>query len=333
MTETRAFRPRTKTTGAVGVSPTTRMGMLRFNKVLNYIAVLTVALLAVAQSAAKDPESKLFDAGKLIEDVRVLSADDMEGRSLDRPSITKVREYIKKRFIEVGVQPTDQVFDVQMRGQESPAKGINYVASIKGKKKSNKYIVITAHYDHLGIRNDETFNGADDNASGTAALFAIASYFKKHQPEHSLIFVALDAEEKGLVGARHFVANPSVPKESIVLNVNMDMIGRNDRGELYAAGAFSYPHLKPILEKVQKAAAVRLLLGHDDPKLGMGDWTNQSDQAAFHAAKIPFIYFGVEDHKDYHKSTDDFVGIQPEFYVRAVETILGAVGAFDKELK
>jgi Zn-dependent M28 family amino/carboxypeptidase len=308
------------------------MGMLRFNKALICLAILAVALAAVAQSAAKDPESKLFDAGKLIEDVRVLSADDMEGRSLDRPSITKAREYIKKRFIEVGLQPTEQVFDVRVRGQETPAKGINYVATIKGKKNADRYSVITAHYDHLGIRTGETFNGADDNASGTAALFAIASYFKKHQPDHSLIFVALDAEEKGLVGARHFVANPPVAKDSVVLNVNMDMIGRNDRGELYAAGAFSYPHLKPVLEKVQAKAAVKLLLGHDDPKLGMGDWTNQSDHAAFHAAKIPFIYFGVEDHKDYHRSTDDFAGIQPEFYVKAVETILNAIKAFDSAL-
>lgn len=308
------------------------MGM-RFNKALNYFAVLTVTLSAVSQTAAKEPESKLFDAGKLIEDVRVLSADDMEGRSPDRPSITKAREYIKKRFAEVGVQATEQAFDVRMRGQETAAKGINYVATIKGKKKADKYIVITAHYDHLGVRNGEIFNGADDNASGTAALFAIASYFKKHQPDHSLILVALDAEEKGLVGARHFVANPPVPKESIILNVNMDMIGRNDRGELYAAGAFSYPHLKPILEKVQAKAAVKLLLGHDDPKTGRDDWTNQSDQAAFHAAKIPFIYFGVEDHNDYHRSTDDFSGIQPEFYVKAVETITTAISRLDKELK
>ena len=305
------------------------MGMLRFNKALICLAILAVALSAVAQTVAKDPESKLFDAGKLIEDVRVLSADDMEGRSPDRPSITKAREYIKKRFAEVGVKPIEQSFDVRVRGQETAAKGINYVATIKGKKKADKYIVITAHYDHLGVRNGEIFNGADDNASGTAALFAIASYFKKHQPDHSLIFVALDAEEKGLVGARHFVANPPVPKESIILNVNMDMIGRNDRGELYAAGAFSYPHLKPILEKVQAKATVKLLLGHDDPKTGRDDWTNQSDQAAFHAARIPFIYFGVEDHKDYHRSTDDFAGIQPEFYVSAVETILGAIREID----
>ena len=137
----------------------------------------------------------------------------------------------------------------------------------------------------------------------------------------------------GLQGARHFVGNLPVPKDSILLNVNMDMLARNDKGELYAAGTFHYPHLRPALEKAQKKAKVKLLLGHDDPKLGRDDWTKQSDHGAFHAAKIPFIYFGVEDHTDYHKPTDDFANIHPEFYVRAVETILKAARTLDKELK
>ncbi len=291
--------------------------------------ILAIASSVVAQSAAKAPESRLFDAGKLIEDVRILSADDMEGRSLDRPSISKTRDHITRRFVEVGLKPIEQAFPVRVRGQETPVKGVNYFATISGKEKADKYIVITAHYDHLGVRNGEIFKGADDNASGTAALFAIASYFAKNQPDHSLIFIALDAEEKGFLGARHFVANPPVAKESIVLNVNMDMISRDDKGELYATGTRLYPQLKPALEKVQKTAGVKLLLGHDDPSTGRNDWTNQSDQAAFHAAKIPFIYFGVEDHKDYHRSTDDFAGIQPEFYVKAVETIIEAVKAID----
>lgn len=300
----------------------------------SFVIFAAIAFSAVARTAAKDPESKLFDARKLFEDARILSTDEMGGRSAESPGMEKARDYIEKRYRESGIHDFfgfgyRQGFGIETSSGKSPIRGINFVGQLKGRKNADKYIVITAHYDHLGVRNGEIFNGADDNASGTAALFAIASYFRKHQPDHSLIFVALDAEEKGLVGARHFVANPPVPKESIVLNVNMDMIGRNDRGELYAAGAFSYPHLKPILEKVQAKAAVKLLLGHDDPKLGMGDWTNQSDHAAFHAAKIPFIYFGVEDHKDYHKSTDDFAGIQPGFYVKAVETIMQAICELD----
>ena len=258
----------------------------------------------------------------------------MEGRSPAQPSITKAREYVKRRFKESGLEPLeadfDQPFEIKRRGGTGTISGVNYVGLIKGSRLPEKYIVITAHYDHVGIRDGKIYNGADDNASGTSALFALASYFNKNRPDHSLIFVAFDAEEMGLQGARHFVGNLPVPKESILLNVNMDMLSRNDKGELYAAGAFHHPQLRPALEKAQKKAKVKLLLGHDDPKLGRDDWTSQSDHGAFHAAKIPFIYFGVEDHPDYHRPTDDFANIQPEFYVAAVETVIGAVREFDK---
>ena len=96
---------------------------------------------------------------------------------------------------------------------------------------------------------------------------------------------------------------------------------------------FQYPNLKPYLERVQKTALVKLLFGHDDPKLGHDDWTDQSDQGSFYKVNIPFIYFGVEDHKDYHKSTDDFPTINQQFYVHAVETIVAATELFDKNLK
>jgi len=300
------------------------------------LSLLAFASLAsaYAQTNNKEPKSKLFDASKLISDVRTLSADDMEGRSPQQASIEKARKYVSERFTESGIKPIgasfEQNFDIKLRGKAEPIKGINYVGLIKGKKYAGKYIVITAHYDHVGISKGQTYNGADDNASGTAALFAIASYFAKNQPNYSLVFVAFDAEEMGLLGARHFVANLPIKKEDIKLNVNMDMISRNDRGELYATGLFHYPQFRKSLVAAQKNAKVKLMLGHDDPKLGREDWTNQSDQAAFHREKIPFIYFGVEDHPDYHKPTDDFERIQPDFYVRAVDTIIGAIKELDK---
>lgn len=321
--------------GAVCVPPASlKLIMLRIYKPLLFLAILAVASTAIAQTAAKAPKSKLFDANKLIEDVRILSADEMGGRSADAPGIEKARDYIEKRYRESGIKDLfgfgyRQGFRIERSGK-SPIRAINFVGQIKGKKRSDKYIVITAHYDHLGMRNGSVFNGADDNASGTAALFAIATYFAKNSPEHTLIFAAFDAEEMGLLGAKEFVANPPVAKENILLNINMDMISRSDKGELYAAGTYHYPQFKPALEAAQKKAKVKLLLGHDRPELGMGDWTNQSDHAAFHAAKIPFIYFGVEDHKDYHRPTDDFANIQPEFYVRAVETIIEAIREFDR---
>jgi len=308
---------------------------VRITRQLFSLVILTaVASAVVGQTAAKIPESKLFDAAKLIEDVRVLSADEMQGRATEQPAITKVRDYLRNRFTEVDLSPIGPGFEQKLRmsqlGNPHYFDVVNFVGLLKGQKNPDRYLVVTAHYDHLGVRDGVVFNGADDNASGTAALFAIASYFKKHKPEHSLIFVAFDAEERGLTGSRHFVRNLPVPKESIVLNVNMDMIGRNDKNELYAAGTFSYPQLKRFLENVQAKAGVKLLLGHDDPKLGRDDWTGQSDQGAFHAAKIPFIYFGVEDHPDYHKPSDDFANIQPDFYVKAVETVIAALKELDK---
>lgn len=301
-----------------------------------FLMLLVAASLtsSFAQSSGQEPKSKLFDAGRLIGDVKALSADDMEGRSPQQASIEKARAYVTRRFAESGIKPIgsslEQRFDIKLRGKTEPIKGINYVGVIKGKKYAEKYIVVTAHYDHVGNNKGQIYNGADDNASGTAALFAIASYFAKNQPNYSLMFVAFDAEEIGLLGSRHFVTNLPVKKESIVLNVNMDMVSRNDKGELYASGLFHYPQFKKALVSAQKSAKVKLMLGHDDPKLGRDDWTNQSDHAAFHRETIPFIYFGVEDHPDYHKPTDDFERIQPDFYVRAVETIIDAIRQLDK---
>jgi len=304
-----------------------------FNAFLISALVFTVGY---GQAKKPAPDSKLFDASRLLRDIQTLSADEMEGRSPRRPSIKKSREFIELRFQESGIVPIGnsyrQEFTIKNKVSPQPYLGVNFVGQIIGRK-SDRHIVVTAHYDHVGIKDGAIYNGADDNASGTAALFAIASYFKSHQPEHTIIFVALDAEELGLLGSRHFVANLPVKKESIALNVNMDMISRSDKGELYAAGTFHYPKIRSPLETAKKKARVKLLLGHDDPKLGPGDWTFQSDHAAFHAEKIPFIYFGVEDHKDYHKPTDDFENINPPFYVGAVETIIGFITIVDKSLQ
>jgi Zn-dependent M28 family amino/carboxypeptidase len=192
--------------------------------------------------------------------------------------------------------------------------------------------VISAHYDHLGIRNGEVFNGADDNASGSAALLALARYFRVNRPRHSILFAAFDGEESGLQGARSFVSSPPVGADSIIMNVNMDMIGRNERDELYVTGTLPYPYLRPYVEQVQPRSKVRLLIGHDTVPTGgsrSDNWTSASDHGAFHAARIPFLYFGVEDHPDYHRATDEFERLMPGFYVRAVETILVVVLLLD----
>jgi Zn-dependent M28 family amino/carboxypeptidase len=290
---------------------------------------------AKTQQIQPVPESQLINAKQLLQDLETLSSDRMEGRRVGTPGGAKAREYVVRRFKETGVQAFKesyvQPFDFTNRNNEK-IQGANVVGFVRGKKNPERYIVVSAHYDHLGIRNGEIYNGADDDASGTSALFAFAEYFSKNRPANSIIFVAFDAEEAGLQGARKFVEQLPVKKEFVLLNVNMDMIAHNDRNELYASGTRHYPYLKTFLEPIAKGATVKLLLGHDAPNPPQDDWTNQSDHYAFHQAKIPFIYFGVEDHKDYHKPTDDFKNINQAFYVRAAETILTTIKSFDRNL-
>ncbi len=300
-----------------------------------FVFAQTNTVKTPVKTVTEIPGSRIINAKQLLRDIETLSADDMQGRGIGTEGGAKAREYVVTRFKETGLKSFGnsylQPFDFTARNG-GKVNGVNVIGYVAGKKNPEKYIVVTAHYDHLGIRNGEIYNGADDDASGTAALFALAEYFKKNRPSHSIIFAAFDGEESGLRGSRKFVADAPVKKESIALNVNMDMVARNDKNELYAAGTYHYPTLKPTLEKIAKNANVKLLLGHDRPELKSDDWTNQSDHFAFHQAKIPFVYFGVEDHKDYHKPTDDFANINREFYVRAVETILETVKTFDKDL-
>jgi Zn-dependent M28 family amino/carboxypeptidase len=294
----------------------------------------TAQTSAPAKTKTEAPTSTLVDAKQLLRDVETLASDEMQGRAPDTPGSAKAREYIVGRFKESGLKPIgDSYFQSFTFGKITKKNGTNVIGYVKGKKTPEKYIVVTAHYDHEGVQKGEIYNGADDNASGTAALFALAKYFSRNTPTNSIVFVAFDAEESGLQGSKKFVAEPPVKKESIVLNINLDMISHNDKNELYAVGTFHYPFLKTYLEKVKTKAPVKILFGHDTPDLtGSDNWTNSSDHAPFHAEKIPFIYFGVEDHKDYHKPTDDFVNINQQFYIRAVETVLMTVKDFDANL-
>ena len=106
------------------------------------------------------------------------------------------------------------------------------------------------------------------------------------------------------------------------------MIGRNDNNELYVVGTNLYKQLQPAIEGLKLPENFKLSTGHD----GLDDkqnWTFSSDHGPFHRQEIPFLYFGVEDHKDYHKPTDDYESIQPEFYIKAVTTIISVIDKVD----
>ena len=269
---------------------------------------------------------------QLLKDVEVLSSDAYEGRKTGTKGAEMARAYIINRFQKLGLKSYPQYvnyaqeFTFNSRGG-AKVNGTNVIGYIPGK--STNVIVVSAHYDHLGVVKEQVFNGADDNASGTAGLLKIAAYFAKNKPNNTIIFASFDAEEMGLQGAKAFVANPPVNINTIAVNLNMDMIGHSDKGELYVAGTFKYPELKKYVDTTRKE--IKVILGHDDPKLGHDDWTNQSDQGAFNAKNIPFLYFGVEDHKDYHKATDEYSTITKQFFSDAAKTVLDVVISIDKQ--
>ena len=125
-----------------------------------------------------------------------------------------------------------------------------------------------------------------------------------------------------------------MPLNEIALDVNLDMVARGDKNELYVAGTFFTPDLKPPLVALAKDRQLELLFGHDAPTTSTGamerdNWTRASDQGPFHDAGIPFLYFGVEDHPDYHRPTDTADKIPRAFFVEAANLIVDTLLAFD----
>jgi Zn-dependent M28 family amino/carboxypeptidase len=298
-------------------------------------------------SLPQDPDAFIAaDSARILADLRVLSHDSLEGRRTGTPGSLLAQAYIGDAFEDagLGVPPGGTVQPFEFRGRRDTTqvtRGANVVGFVPGLDPQLGAIVLTAHYDHLGIRTprpgspaeavgDSIYNGADDNASGTVAIMALARYFAVFPAQHTLVFAAVDAEEMGLRGARAFV-EAGWP-ESISLNVNLDMVARSD-SLLFAAGTSHYPELRPILETVQPRPPVVLRFGHDQRGIeGVDDWTGSSDHAAFHSRGIPFVYFGVEDHPDYHRASDEFEKVDPGFFLNAIRTVLAGVLALDQGL-
>jgi Zn-dependent M28 family amino/carboxypeptidase len=306
--------------------------------------LLSAALLVAATAAESAPR---VDRDELIRVVRTLSGPSFAGRRSGTPGNLLAREFVRDAFQGIGLAPAVPgflqafTFAPQLRNsrgatgvQLTSVNGANVLALESGRRPGSATIVVSAHYDHLGIVNGITYPGADDNASGIAALLAVARYLHAHPPAHTVIFAAFDAEESGLQGARAFVKSP-LATPAIALDINFDMVSRNDRNEIYAAGTARNPQLKPIVADVQQRSGVVIRLGHE----GAGptgssadDWTLQSDHGVFHQAGVPFIYFGVEDHPDYHKPTDSSDRIDPKFFGDVAEMLVDFVATADQRL-
>jgi Zn-dependent M28 family amino/carboxypeptidase len=309
-----------------------------------------IAAQSAAVAAPAEVEQRV-NAAELMTVVSELASPKYAGRRTGTSGGRAARAFVRRAFAGLGLgsQGTsgfEQPFQFthsSVRGFLLPGRAwrtdyedaANVIGAVEGIIPTNRAIVVTAHYDHLGVRDGVTYPGADDNASGVAALLAIARHVRAHPLRHDVLFVAFDAEELGLAGAKAFVAHPPRPIPAMALNVNLDMVSRSDRNEIFAAGSYHAPWLKPLLEDVQRRSAVKVLLGHDRPAATAGtvdDWTHQSDHGALHEAGVPFVYFGVEDHPDYHEPTDTPEKINPTFFRNVVEMVLDAVITLDRSI-
>jgi Zn-dependent M28 family amino/carboxypeptidase len=286
------------------------------------------------------PAAPTVAASPLLDDVRILSGDDMQGRDTGSEGGERARAYIVSRLEAMGVQPAPfgrlQPFQAPGRTREGVKRfnGVNIVGLIPGARVADRYIVVTAHYDHVGANDGQIYHGADDNASGVATMLELARRLKANPPEHSVLIVALDGEERGLLGAREFVKAPPVPLSAVSLNLNFDMTARAETdGHLWVTGTYQHPDLRPILESVTAQGAVSFAFGKDTPRdTGENNWVDASDHAAFHAAGVPFLYMGVDYHPDYHRPSDTFERIDPTVFTQATELAIAGFHALDRAL-
>jgi hypothetical protein len=301
---------------------------VRFLSLATAAGLVACAPPASVRASAQEPPQ--VDSLGLLSDLAVLAHDSMEGRGAGTAGNLRARRFLERRLEEVGALPAGDGYGQDFAWPRGT--GVNLLGWVPGLDPEAEVIVLTAHYDHEGIQGGQIYNGADDNASGSVALLEIARQLLAAPPEHSVLVALLDVEEQGSWGARALVEDPPVPLERVALNVNLDMVSRT-AGVLWAAGAYHTPSLRPVLEGVAERAPLTLRLGHDRPGAPEGDdWTDSSDHSAFHGVGVPFVYFGVEDHADYHRPTDDVERVDPGELVESVRTILMALRALDEAL-
>jgi Zn-dependent M28 family amino/carboxypeptidase len=332
----------------------TRRGILRRLAVLALVAVWLAAATAIetrrlqATLPGGTRTATSTDEGQLLEDARRLSAPEMEGRRTGTEGNARARAYIVQRLRDEGAQPLGGAYEHPFafshtsvkaiwrrdRPVRMPMRGTNVLALIPGSA-AGPALVLSAHYDHLGIRNGALYPGADDNASGVAALLAVARVLHRTPPRHPVVLAAFDAEELGLRGAQAFLAAPPADMPPIGMNVNLDMLSRSEGSDLTVAGTGPRPWLRPDVEAVARLSRVHVHLGHDRAWYRAGlveNWTESSDHGPFAEAGIPYLYLGVEDHADYHAPTDTFERIDRPFYGDVADLVSSLVTQVDGRL-
>lgn len=255
----------------------------------------------------------------------VIAADDMEGRDTGSPGQKKAGEYMINYYKGLGISfpktlgsyyqkvPSEYM---KKRGGEDLPDSENILAFIEGSEKPEEIIVISAHYDHVGTQNGVVYNGADDDGSGTVAVMEIAKAFQAAKkagngPKRSILFLHVTGEEHGLFGSEYYSDNPVFPLANTVVDLNIDMIGRDDpenRGKnyVYVIGSEMLSSELKVINEAANKKTVNLELNYkyDDPKDPQRLYY-RSDHYNFAKNNIPVAFYFDGIHEDYHKPTDD----------------------------
>lgn len=267
-------------------------------------------LILLAGPAAADTESgaAVIRAETIQASVETLASDGYEGRGSGAEGGRRAGEWLAEQLKGLGLAPagTDGYFQpFEAQGQRMR----NVLATIPGRE-AGEQVVIGAHYDHLGLGHQEgsldllrgrgkIHNGADDNASGTAAILEIARAFQAsgETPRRRIVFAWFDGEERGLLGSQHLLANPVFPAETTFLMINLDMVGRLKGGKLTVFGSNTGDRLPGWLE----LANARVGLSLDLRETMQGN----SDHAGWYERKVPVLVPFTGLHTDYHRPSDD----------------------------
>jgi Zn-dependent M28 family amino/carboxypeptidase len=284
----------------------------------------------------------------VLEHLATLSSDDFEGRKFSSQGSIKSQTYL----ISILKQLEVTAFNNQYRhtfnrsGLSQTKQGTNIIGFIEGTHYLDEYIVLSAHYDHLGTKGRKVYNGADDNASGTAALLYYAQLLKENPLKHSVILLFTDGEEVNLLGAKAFISQQKKMLSKVKLNINLDMISGSKRTKnlrfisknlSQILSTQSLTDLTKLQSHLNKNSVTHLTQGFRGTKtmgsrVKRNNWLMASDHGVFSKAGIPFIYFGVGTHKNYHTEFDDYKHINQTFYLAAVDAIFTQLVFVDKAM-
>lgn len=258
--------------------------------------------------------------------VRFLASDEMKGRDNGTPEGLKAAEYVAQRFREAGLKPGGKdgwFHDFKVR----EVAGRNVIGLLEGEKR-DEFVVVAAHHDARGFLGGKVQNGADDNATGVAALIELARAFAKAKPARSMLFISFDAEEDGLVGSREFVKSELYPAASFAAMFVFDLLGGSifpwEKDRLYALGA---EHSPELWERVGKGAGedlevVRSGIYLIEPLPDMA----RSDYHAFRQKGVPFVFFSTGTPWYYHTEHDDPEVVDFGKLARAARYARGVIG-------